>query len=53
MAIASDKRFGKQYELVSNDAKRILKLHGRLLCAFTGLTTDVQTLMQVIFIRDT
>ncbi|KAG5178069.1 proteasome beta subunit [Tribonema minus] len=46
LAVAVDKRFGKGNELVSDNARRVLKLHSRLLCAFTGLTTDVQTLMQ-------
>jgi 20S proteasome subunit beta 3 len=46
VAVAVDKRFGKGNELVSDDARRVLKLHSRLLCAFTGFTTDVQTLMQ-------
>jgi 20S proteasome alpha/beta subunit len=47
VAVAVDRRFGRGNELVSDDARRVLKLHARLLCAFTGLTTDVQTLMQV------
>eukprot|EP00953_Heterococcus_sp_UTEX-ZZ885_P025647 13939-Heterococcus_DN1.PRE.2 len=46
VAVAVDKRFGKGNELVSDNARRVLKLHSRLLCAFTGFTTDVQTLMQ-------
>lgn len=46
VAIAADKRFGVGFGLVSSDAKRILKLSSNLLCGFTGLTTDVQTLMQ-------
>ena len=47
VAVAVDRRFGIGNQMVSKDARRVLKLHSRLLCAFTGLTADVQTLMQV------
>ncbi|CAM9365774.1 unnamed protein product [Discosporangium mesarthrocarpum] len=46
VAVAVDKRFGLEGQLVSDDAKRVLKVHSRLVCGFTGLCTDVQTVMQ-------
>lgn len=46
VALAVDRRFGLEGQLVSQDAKRVLKVNKRLLCGFTGLWTDVMTVMQ-------
>ncbi|CAM9488524.1 unnamed protein product [Choristocarpus tenellus] len=46
VAVAVDRRFGVEGHLVSDDAKRVLKVHSSLLCGFTGLCTDVQTVIQ-------
>eukprot|EP00903_Cladosiphon_okamuranus_P011114 g10490.t1 len=46
VALAVDRRFGLEGQLVSTEAKRVLKINGQLLCGFTGLWTDVLTVMQ-------
>ncbi|CAN0230547.1 unnamed protein product [Ectocarpus sp. 8 AP-2014] len=46
VALAVDRRFGLEGQLVSTEAKRVLKVNGQLLCGFTGLWTDVLTVMQ-------
>ncbi|CAM9420505.1 unnamed protein product [Pylaiella littoralis] len=46
VALAVDRRFGLEGQLVSTEAKRVLKINGQLLCGFTGLWTDALTVMQ-------
>ncbi|CAM9169876.1 unnamed protein product [Phaeothamnion confervicola] len=51
VALAVDKRFGSREQLVSANARRVLKLNSRLLCGFTGLATDIQTAMQDVSLQ--
>ncbi|CAM9384936.1 unnamed protein product [Chrysoparadoxa australica] len=48
VALVVDKRFGVGEQLVSDRAERVLKVNDRLMASFTGLTTDVQTLMDEV-----
>jgi len=48
VAIAVDKRFGVGPQLINSSAKRILKVHGRLLVGVGGFDSDVQTLLEEV-----
>ncbi len=45
VAIAVDRRLGSNEQLVSDTSEKVLKLSSRVVCAFTGLLGDSQTLM--------
>eukprot|EP01084_Bolivina_argentea_P138089 243191_1 len=45
VAVAVDRRLGSNEQLVSDTSEKVLKLSSRVVCAFTGLLGDSQTLM--------
>eukprot|EP01083_Nonionella_stella_P065013 169939_1 len=51
VAIASDKRFGIQLQLISKEMSKIHKMHDKLYIGLAGLATDTQTLKQLLDFR--
>lgn len=41
VAIAADRRFGKQYQTVSTNFQKVFKMQDNILLGLTGLGTDV------------
>mmetsp|Transcript_37516 Transcript_37516/g.58584 ORF Transcript_37516/g.58584 Transcript_37516/m.58584 type:complete len:223 (-) Transcript_37516:96-764(-) len=48
VAVAVDKRFGVGPQMIDSSAKRVIKIHNRLLTGLGGFDSDVQTIMAQI-----
>ncbi|KAL0235561.1 hypothetical protein GEMRC1_002143 [Eukaryota sp. GEM-RC1] len=48
VAIASDKRFGVQQQMIGTDFVKLLPINSRVFAGFSGLATDIQTLAEIL-----
>jgi 20S proteasome subunit beta 3 len=46
VAIAADRRFGVQMQMLSTQSEKIFRINSRIFLGLTGLTTDVQTVYE-------
>lgn len=51
VAIASDRRFGAQFQTISMDFQKVFRMHDRLYVGLNGLPTDIQTIAKTLEFR--